>query len=199
MNRAPTLLVCLVLGLAAACEHAPVHAVVYENFSQLAASPTGEHYHQFAERGGAVVDVGCFVVQRRQLNCFDAATTGQPNLHLAVVECECPCASLEPDPCDATRPLVRSGAIRGLVDEEGGSLTRGGVETPTPIDLADASGMFITRRKNDSTDPLPGGDVVLGGQLVREGGVLRGTLVSPGREPTRGLVAVVPVVDGVSL
>jgi hypothetical protein len=190
---------CLILFALAGCEHAPVRAVVYETFSQLEVSPAAEHYRQFAQRGEVIVDLGCFVVQRRQSNCFDASSTGLPNFHLAVVECACPCMGEEPDPCDATRPLVRTGTIRGLVDEEGGTLTRGGVEIPTNVDLADATWLFVARQPNDATALPQGDEVMVGGALVPEGEVLRGELSSPTGQPTHGHVTVVPARDGVSL
>lgn len=191
---------CLAMLLGStACEHAPVRAVVFEQFSLLEASAADEHYQQFVQRGPIVVDLGCFVVQRRQVNCFDSGGNGQPNLYLAVVECECPCVAEEPDPCDATRPMVRTGAIRGIVDQEAGSTTRGGVELPTNIDLADATWLFVTRERNDDIDPAPGTDTVLGGPLLPEGEVLRGQLHSPTRQAVSGHVSVVPVRDGVSL
>ena len=199
MPRPFALVVLWLLVSAAACEHAPVHAVIHESFSLLDASAADEHYHHYAGRGGVVVDLGCFVVERRQLDCFDTTGGGQPLLYLAVVECTCPCVDEEADPCDATRPQVRAGTIRGLVDREGGTLTRGGVELPSRVDLSDASQLFITREDNGDVDPAPGRDVVLDGPLVRDGRVLRGELESPTRAAVSGLVTVVPVEDEVWL
>jgi hypothetical protein len=189
----------VVLFVLGACEHADVRAVVYETLSQVEVSRPAEHYRQLAQRGDVILDLGCFVVQRRQSNCFDASSDGHPNFHLAVVECACPCTDEEPDPCDATRAHVRSGTIRGLVDEEGGTATSGGVEIPTNVDLADATWLFVTREPNDTTGVAASGDVVIGGALVPEGAVLRGELASPTRQPARGHVTVVPARDEVSL
>jgi hypothetical protein len=95
--------------------------------------------------------------------------------------------------------MVRAGTIRGIVDEEGGVLTLGGVELRTDVGLADATWLFVTREPDDDSDPAPGADIVLGGPLVPEGEVLRGQLRSPTRQAVSGHVSVVPVRDGVWL
>jgi len=192
-------LLALLLAAAAGCDEAPRHAVIYYDLALLAGSNTYDHYQHFAEVGGAVVDLGCLVVQRRQLNCFDNAGTGEPNLRQVVVECACPCVSEEPDPCDPTRPAVRTGDVRGLVNATAGPFVLGGVEIPTEIELSEATGLFITRESNDDASPLPSADVVLGGALQRDGAVLHGELVSPTRDPVQGTVTIVPVRDEASL
>jgi hypothetical protein len=193
------LLLSLVLLGTAACQQAPVRSVVYYNFAQLDESLDDEHFQQFADVNGGVVDFGCFVVQRRQTNCFDSTGTGQPNLHLAVVECECPCAATEPDPCDSTREMVRTGEVRGLVNQVQGPLLLGGVEIPTTVDLQGATDMFISVEKNVDPSPSPSIDVLLKTQLFQDGTVLRGTLKSTTTDPVQGSVTIVPVKDEVSL
>jgi hypothetical protein len=185
--------------VAAACDRASVHSVVFYNFTQLDASADLEHYQQFAEIDGGVVDLGCLVVQRRQLSCYDNAGSGEPNLRLAVVECQCPCAAVEPDPCDPARPMVRSGAIRGLVNQSEGALVLGGVELRSDVELAAATGLFITREPNDGDSLAPSDDVVLGGALVPDGAVIRGLLTSPSSDVRQAIVTIVPVRDEVSL
>jgi hypothetical protein len=194
-----TMLLLLALGASASCEQAPVHAVLYYNFALLPASSPDDHYQQFVDLDGAVVDLGCLVVQRRQVNCFDTAGTGEPNLRLAVVECDCPCTVEEPDPCDPARPAVRAGTIRGLVNQSEGPVVLGGVEIPTEVELADATGLFLVREPNDDPSPLPSTDVVLAAPLYRDGPVIRGNLTSPTNDPVQGAVTIVPVRDEVSL
>jgi hypothetical protein len=194
----PALLALLIAG-AGGCERAPVHSIIYYDLALLAASGADDHYQQFAELNGGVVDLGCLVVQRRQLNCFDNEGTGDPNLRLAVVECECPCVAQEPDPCDADRGMVRTGEVRGLVNESEGPFVLGGVEIATEIELADATGIFFTREPNDDPSPQPSADVILGAALERDGAVLHGELVSPTRQPVQGTVSILPVRDEVSL
>jgi hypothetical protein len=194
----PLLLSLLVLG-AAACQQAPVRSVVYYNFVQLDENAPDEHYQQFADVNGGVVDFGCFVVQRRQTNCFDSTGTGQPNLHLGVVECVCPCDQIEDDPCDASRPKVRTGVVRGLVNQVQGPLLLGGVEIPISVDLEGASDMFISVEKNVDPSPSPSTDVLLKTPLQKDGTVLRGNLKSTTTDPVQGSVTIVPVKDEVSL
>jgi hypothetical protein len=191
----------LVFGflLLAACQRADVRAVVYYDFVQLEASPVGEHYQEFVDLNGGVVSLGCFVVELRQTNCFDVGANGSPNLHLGVVECECPCTAAVADPCGAASEPVTAGTIRGVVDELSGPLTLGGVEIPVDIDLAPATRLFITREPDTDSDPLPSGDIVLEGELRDGGAVLRGELTNPGNEPVSGRVTIVPVQDEVSL
>jgi hypothetical protein len=196
--KRPLLLSFLLLG-AAACQQAPVRSVVYYNFAQLDESAADEHYQQFADVNGGVVDFGCFVVQRRQTNCFDSTGTGQPNLHLGVVQCECPCTATEPDPCDPSRPPVRTGEVRGLVNQVQGPLLLGGVEIPIDVDLTGATDMFISVEKSDDPSPSPSTRVLLKTQLFEDGTVLRGNLKSTTTDPVQGSVTIVPVKDEVSL
>jgi hypothetical protein len=188
-----------VVALAGGCQRAEVRAVIYYNFSLLDESAPGQHYQQFADVNGGVADLGCFIVQERQLNCFDSAGDGSPNFRLAVVECDCPCVEEEEDPCDATRPPVRSGIVRGLVNETEGPLQLGGVEMPSNIDLARAVDLFITAEDNADTSPAPSAEVVLTGPLTPDGAVLRGQLASPTTRPVQGAVTIVPVTDEASL
>jgi hypothetical protein len=95
--------------------------------------------------------------------------------------------------------MVRSGIIRGLVNQSEGAIVLGGVEIPTDVDLADATGLFITRERNDDASPTPASDLVLGGELVRDGAVVRGTLTSRSNDLTQATVTIVPVRDEVSL
>jgi hypothetical protein len=193
----------LVLALAtstlAACQSADVRSVVYYNFSQMVESPNAQHYQQFADVNGGVVSLGCFVVQKRQLDCFDTTSSGQPNLRLGVVECECPCAAFEDDPCDASRRQVRTGTIRGLVNETQGPLQLGGVEIPSNLVLDQADDLFITVESNTDADPSPSDSVLLKGVLTQDGTVLRGNLKSPTTQPVTGSVSILPVEDEVSL
>ncbi len=192
-------LLLLTLVGAGACQQADVRSVVFYNFALLDESAADEHYEQFADVNGGVVTYGCFVVQKRQLDCFDAASTGAPNLRLGVVECTCPCAEVEDDPCDPSRRPVRTGSVRGLVNETQGPLQLGGVELPTNVDLANATDLFITLEKNADASPSPSTDVVLKGTLQQDGSVLRGTLKSPSNRPVQGAVTILPVKDEVSL
>jgi hypothetical protein len=196
--KRPLLLSLILLG-AAACQQAPVRSVVYYNFSQLDESADDEHYQQFADVNGGVVDFGCFVVERRQTNCYDSTGTGQPNLHLGVVQCECPCTATEPDPCDSSRDPVRSGEVRGLVNQVQGPLLLGGVEMPITIDLTGATDMFISVEKNVDPSSSPSTEVLLKTKLLEDGMVLRGTLKSTTTDPVQGSVTIVPVKDEVSL
>lgn len=199
MKPLPLVALLAMTVLATACETASVRAVLYYSLTQVGESAANEHYQQFAEINDAVVDLGCLVVQRRQVNCFDNAGNGAPNLRLAVVECACPCTELEADVCDPARPMVRAGVIRGVVNHSEGPVVLGGVEIPTEIELGAASGLFITREANDDDSPLPSTDLFLGGRLERDGAVVRGTLTSPSIELTQGIVTIVPVRDEVSL
>jgi hypothetical protein len=198
MTTPHRLLVVTALALAA-CQAAELNAVVYYDFALLPESEPAQHYQQFADVNGGVAEFGCLVVERRQVNCYDNAGTGEPNLRLGVVECECPCAELEADPCDPTRPMVRKGIVRGLVNQVHGQHVLGGVELPTPVDLAEASRVFITVEANDDASPAPGAQVILRGALESGSGVLTGALESPTGEPTQGKVTIVPVRDEVSL
>jgi hypothetical protein len=184
---------------ASACDRASVRSVLYYSFALLEESADADHYQTFVQRGDGVVSLGCFVVQRRQVNCFDSGGNGTPNLRPAVVECTCPCTEVVADPCDATRPEVRAGVVRGLVDQSDGPIILGGVEIPTSIDVSDASELFITREPNQDPSPLPSADVVLDGTLRRDGDVLRALLLCPGTDPVQGDVTVVPVDDEVLL
>jgi len=187
------------LALGAGCDRAPVRAVIYYNLSQVAASAADDHYQQFADVDGAVVDLGCLVVERRQVNCYDNAGTGEPNLRVAVVECDCPCIDAEADPCDPSRPAVRAGIIRGLVNQSDGAVILGGVDIPTEVELSEATGLFITREPNADPSPQPSSELILDGALYRDGSVVRGALSSPTSELVEGNVTIVPVRDEVSL
>jgi hypothetical protein len=199
MRRALLVLALLTPGALGACQSADVRSVVYETFSQMKESAATEHYQQFADVNGGVVSIGCFVVQKRQLDCFDTTSSGQPNLRLGVVECECPCEAFENDPCDVSRRQVRSGVIRGLVNETQGPLQLGGVEVPTNLVLKQASDIFITVESNTDADPSPSGNLLLKGELLKDGTVLRGTLKTATTQPIGGTVAILPVEDEVSL
>ena len=166
MQRLRLVVVLVALAAASGCSATDVRSVLYYDFVQLDESAASEHYQQFADVHGGIVDLGCFVVQRRQTNCFDTAGNGQPNLHLGVVECVCPCTALEADPCDATRAPVRKGVIRGVVAQVDGPLVLGGVELPVPIDLSDATRLFITLEANSDADPRPSSDIILSGKLA---------------------------------
>jgi hypothetical protein len=181
--------------MAPACLTAQVRTVVYYNFVQLEESAPDQHYQQFVDEHGGVVSFGCFVVQKRQTNCFDIGGNGQPNLHLGVVECTCPCVEEVPDPCDPAGPMVRAGTIRGVVDQVFGPVVSGGVEIPLDIDLSDATSLFITVEANDDTSPLPASDVLLRGKLAVDGAVIGGILDSPTTKPVTGRVTILPVQD----
>jgi hypothetical protein len=187
------------LALLAGCQADDVRSVLYYDFVQLEESAADQHYQQFADVRGGIVDVGCFVVQRRQTNCFDTAGNGLPNLHLGVVECTCPCVEVEPDPCDPTRPVVRKGTIRGVVAQVDGPLVLGGVELPVNIDLGDATHLFITVEANADASPRPSSDILLEGRLRQDGAVVNGELTSPTTKPVTGRVSIVPATDEVSL
>jgi hypothetical protein len=189
----------LALLVLAACGIDDVRTVVYYDFVQMEESAPDQHYQQFADVNGGVVDFGCFVVQERQTNCFDIAGNGEPNLHLGVVECECPCTEMEADPCDASRPMVRKGTIRGVVAMSAGPLVLGGVELPVAIDLADATHMIITVEQNADDSPRPSPNVLLEGDLERQGAVVNGVLDSPSTKPVAGRVTLVPATDEVLL
>lgn len=187
------------LAWASGCSATDVRSVLYYDFVQLDESAVDQHYQQFADVHGGIVDLGCFVVQRRQTNCFDTAGNGQPNLHLGVVECECPCTALEVDPCDPTRAPVRKGVIRGVVAQTDGPLVLGGVELPVPIDLSDATRLFITVEANSDADPRPSSDIILSGKLAADGAVVNGVLDCPTSQPVTGRVTIVPATDEVSI
>jgi hypothetical protein len=199
MARRFTAAITLLLALTLACDAGRVRSIVFYNFALLDESAPDEHYEHFVQLGGGIVPLGCLVVQRRQINCVDNAGTGMPNLRLAVVECTCPCAVVEPDPCDASRAPVRSGTIRGLVDQADGPIVLGGVELPMEIALDQATELFLTREPNTDGDPTPSADVLLDGVLQRDGRVLRGQLESPGVDPVQGNVTIMPVEDEVQL
>jgi hypothetical protein len=195
-----TLLVLALAGAAGAgCSASDVRSVLYYDFVQLDESAPDQHYQQFVDVHGGIVDLGCFVVQRRQTNCYDTAGNGQPNLHLGVVECTCPCTEEVDDPCDPSRPKVRKGTIRGVVAQVDGPLVLGGVELPVPIDLTDATHLFITVEANADTSPQPSSDVVLQGKLERDGAVVNGVLDCPTPLPVTGRVTIVPATDEVPL
>jgi hypothetical protein len=187
------------IAFLAACGADDVRTVIYYDFVQMEPSAPDQHYQQFADVNGGIVDFGCFVVQQRQTNCFDIAGNGAPNLHLGVVECTCPCLEQEPDPCDASRGMVRKGTIRGVVQQSQGPLVQGGVELPVSIDLSDADHMFITVENNADDSPRPSANVLLDGALERQGAVIRGDLESPSTKPVSGRVTLVPATDEVSL
>jgi hypothetical protein len=196
MKRALLFLAAVGLG---ACQSADVRSIIYYNFSQMPESARDEHYQQFADVNGGVVSLGCFVVQKRQLDCFDTDSSGNPNLRFGVVECECPCAAYENDPCDDTRRQVRTGTVRGLVNQTQGPVQLGGVEIPTNVVLKQASDLFITVEPNVDADPSPSDSVLLKGVLMRDGTVLRGNLKTPTTQPIQGSVSILPVEDEVSL
>ena len=187
------------VALASGCTASDVRSVLYYDFVELDESAPTQHYQQFADVHGGIVDIGCFVVERRQTNCYDTAGNGQPNLHLGVVECECPCTEEVADPCDATRAPVRKGTIRGVVAQVDGPLVLGGVELPVPIDLGDATRLFITIEDNADADPRPSPNVILQGKLEADGAVVNGVLDCPTPQPVTGRVTIVPATDEVSI
>ena len=198
MTRTSCLLALALVALTG-CTASDVRSVIYYDLVQMDQSAPDQHYQQFVDVHGGIVSLGCFVVQRRQTNCFDTAGTGQPNLHLGVVECTCPCTEVEADPCDATRPMVRKGTIRGVVAQVSGPLIQGGVELPVPMDLSDATHLFIDVEDNADTDPLPSSNILLQGKLERDGAVVNGVLDCPTTQPVSGRVTIVPATDEVSL
>jgi hypothetical protein len=191
--------VALVALAGSACTVRDLRGVIYYDLVGVPESQPTQHYQQFVDAHGGIVDIGCFVVQKRQTNCFDNAGTGQPNLHLGVVECTCPCTEEIADPCDPTRPKVRAGTVRGVVGQVLGPLFLGGVEEPVEIDLADATRLFITLEENADTSPSPSANVVLEGELHKDGEVVNGLLSSPTPAATSGRVTIVPATDEVSL
>jgi hypothetical protein len=189
----------LLLVFTSACVASDVRSVLYYDFVQLEESTPGQHYQQFADVHGGIVDIGCFVVERRQTNCYDTAGNGQPNLHLGVIECTCPCTERVADPCDASRAMVHAGTIRGVVAQVDGPLVLGGVELPVPIDLTDATRLFITVEDDADTSPQPSTDILLQGKLEKDGAVVNGVLDSPTTLPVTGRVTIVPATDEVPL
>jgi hypothetical protein len=186
----------------AACAPTDLAAVLYYNFEHLETSADGTRYRQRAELGGATIaDLGCFVVESRQVHCLDATQAGEPNDSPAVVECVCPCAVKVPDPCaehfpELERPPVTEGTIRGVVDYYELPQQYGGVEFPTAVALDDATEIFILQE----SDAAPGATaVVLHGELARDGAVLRGALTGLGATPAAGAVTIAPITDGALL
>jgi hypothetical protein len=175
-------------------------AIMYFNFEQLEPAAAGSHYQQFAEINGAVADLGCFVVERRQVLCSEFLQNGDPKLRPAVVECDrCPCTDVMEDPCRPAADFVTKGEIRGTVDHPDGVLRAGGVEYPTQVALDTATELFITIEPDDLDAPGPSGDIILRGDLVRDGSVLRGLLVNPQGALVKGRVTIVPLEDEVTL
>jgi hypothetical protein len=203
-DRLGALVLALVLPCLPACLEYERRAVIYYNVSQLPVSAEGESYQHFASIGGYVVDLGCFVVEPRQINCFDFRVDQfgdvHPNIFNALVECECPCTEPMPDPCDrsSTPALVTRGVLRGTVDTFHPILRLGGAEFPTPVELRDATEIFITVQSDDDA-PRPSEEVILRAALTPGGSVLRGDLENPQRLPVRGSVTIVPTRDGASL
>jgi hypothetical protein len=122
----------------------------------------------------------------------------EPNLRPAVVECGCPCTSYIPDPCDPDRMVMR-GDVRGVVDHTDDVIRYSGAEFPTIIDLGAATEIFVTVEPDTSDAPEPSADLLLQGDLVRNGDVLIGELDNPTTLPVRGKVTIVPTRDGASL
>lgn len=183
------------------CLEDNLEAIIYYNFELLEPAPRDFHYQQFAQINGGVVDLGCFVVEMRQVQCtdFTAEDPPRPRLRPAVVECsECPCIDRGIDPCDETR-IVILGEIRGTVDHPDGVLRSGGVEYPTRVALADADQLFITVEPDFGDEPEPSGDVILLGEAVRDGTVLRGNLANPAGGLVKGRFTIVPLKDEVTL
>jgi hypothetical protein len=186
----------LLAALAPGCtDFYDLRATVYYNFVSLEAPPADAHYQQFVEIGGSTTDLGCFVVEARQINCFDVEDDGTPYLRPSVVSCDCPCTATEVDLCDEDR-VVTAGEIRGVVDHSGTGMIRyGGVEIPSVIDLGGATELYITVEPDDGDQPGPSLDLLLRGELRAEGSVLRGELETPTTLPVSGRVTIVPVED----
>jgi hypothetical protein len=183
------------LAFASGCELGDIQATIHYNFQGLEPPQVGLHYQHFAEVDGLVVDLGCFVVERRQVNCFDARADGTPVIRPAVVECACPCTAVEDNPCQ-TGATVVAGAIRGVVDHSEAAVRAGGVEFPSYTALAESTEVFITREPAADASPQPTSDLLLRGDLRRDGGVLRGELATPTPLAISGQIAIVPVRDG---
>ncbi len=187
------------------CLEDDLESIIYYNFELLEPPPRDFHYQQFAQISGGVVDLGCFVVEMRQVQCtdFTAEDPPQPRLRPAVVECsECPCIDRAFDPCvvEPNPPrIVTLGEIRGTVDHPDGVLRSGGVEYPTRVALADADELFITIEPDFGDEPEPSGDIILLGEAVRDGTVLRGILENPQGGLVKGLFTIVPLKDEVKL
>jgi hypothetical protein len=189
----------LPLLLCSACDGSLYRSVLYYNLDDVEPAPPGQHYQQFAELTGGVADLGCFAVEYRQFNCFDARGDGSPNLRPVVVECACPCTERGVDPCDEARSAI-AGTIRGIVDHADLPLQLGGIEFPSTVDLARASEIFITVEPDEDDDPRPSRRVLVRASLQPRGTVLWGLLRPPGPlELARGRVSVAPVRDGAQL
>ena len=199
--RALALIVLLGAALAAlpSCLEDDLEAIVYYNFELLDPAPRDFHYQQFAQIDGGVADLGCFVVEMRQIACNDRTTEGNPRIRPAFVECNaCPCGDRVIDPCDDTR-IVTMGEIRGTIDHPDGILRTGGVEYPTQVALAAATEVFITVEPDFGDVPEPSGDIVLQGDARQDGTVLRGLLENPAGGLVKGRFTIVPLKDEVTL
>jgi hypothetical protein len=206
------LLGCLVL---IGCQQADVRAFLTYDLITMSDSRADTHYEHFAVIDGFAVSLGCFVVERRQTDCLDSIGE-RPNLLSTVVECkrnpECPVGSkAECNPCTCARianpcedsakdfPMVTDGEIRGIVNGQQGVLSVGGAEFATPVDLVDATRIFISEESHQDTSQSPSPQRVMHGDLTLDGAVLRGILVKDSRVPARGNVTIVPISDGVNL
>ncbi len=196
--------IALLAGLAG-CLESDTRAVVYYNLTGIPGSDAGDHYRHYASLHGGVAELGCFVIEARQINCFDFDVDEQGNVSRnifdALVECECPCTATAPDPCDtADGPaLVTAGSIRGTLESYDAILNNGGAEFPVQLELGDAVDVFITRQANDDPGPQPAGEVMLSGAVEPNGSVLTGALAAPGSRPGEGRVTIVPIDDGAEI
>ena len=135
----------------------------------------------------------------RQLTCGDVTTEGQPRIRPVFVECNaCPCLDRVVNPCDDSLVVTR-GEIRGTVDHPDGVLRTGGVEYPTRVELGAATELFITVEPDFDESPEPSGDIILRGETVRDGNVLRGIFANPAGALVKGLFTIVPLEDEVTL
>lgn len=193
----------VVLGAALAalpgCLEADLKAVVYYNFELLKPAPRNYHYQQFAQIDDGVADLGCFVVELRQVTCNDRTSEGDPRIRPVFVECSaCPCIDREINPCDDSL-IVTMGEIRGTIDHPDGIIRTGGVEYPTQVALDAATELFITVEPDFNDAPEPSGDIILRGDATRDGNVLRGILENPAGGLVKGLFTIVPLNDEVRL
>lgn len=189
-----------------ACDVTERRANIYYNFSLMPAPEAGTHYEHFAVIDGFAINLGCFTVEDRQVNCFDYSwPPGEavpiPNYHPAIIECECPCVEKAEDPCSAegeNRPEVFAGTIVGTVDHSA-EIRLGGAEFYTNIELAETQAIEVSLEDDRDSDPRPTGLLLLRGEVRREGSVLRGSLGTPTTKPIRGQVAILPIEDGALL
>jgi hypothetical protein len=175
---APRFIIAMLVALGlllSGCADNAGSTVVLTLFPSLGASDAGEHYELFATVNGSPVSLRKLVVR------FQPSADGTTSFVKEVVD------HFAPD------------RVYGFVDVGNSSVRIGGVRFETPVNLTDATELFLTVEPDGDTDPSPTLELVLRCDLVAESrGTLSCVLATPDNKAVIGTASLILPDDGVN-